>query len=240
MTSDTPPGWYPDPGQPSALRWWDGTAWTSRVAGPAVGGQAPADLGEEAVCGRRARIALLVAVPSQILGLVAFRVQVRELLDHLPDLDNGTGARPSFATGGWAVPMQLSGAVGIIAGVLFLLWFARSAANSQALGLPARRDPGAGVAGFLVPVINLWWPYQSTCDLFPPEDGHRSLVLRWFLLWMAGGFLGSIFSFVSLLLPGWEGWLLIAVPAALTALAALSARHVIAEVLASHEVLALR
>jgi hypothetical protein len=98
--------------------------------------------------------------------------------------------------------------------------------------------PGHRVGGFVLPVINLWWPYQSTCDLLPPGDGRRSLVLRWFLLWIGGGFLGSIFSFASLLLHGWEGWLLLMAPAVLTTLAALSARQVIAEVLASHEALA--
>ncbi|MFE1251331.1 DUF2510 domain-containing protein [Streptomyces sp. NPDC058735] len=35
MTQETPPGWYPDPGQksdgPATERWWDGRTWTDRV-----------------------------------------------------------------------------------------------------------------------------------------------------------------------------------------------------------------
>lgn len=27
-TATAPPGWYPDPGQPAELRWWDGAMWT--------------------------------------------------------------------------------------------------------------------------------------------------------------------------------------------------------------------
>ncbi|MEU7280696.1 DUF2510 domain-containing protein [Streptomyces sp. NPDC045431] len=31
MSMTTPPGWYPDPGNPAVEHWWDGTAWTGRT-----------------------------------------------------------------------------------------------------------------------------------------------------------------------------------------------------------------
>jgi len=48
MTQETPPGWYPDPGQtsygPPTERWWDGNAWTdqTRPVGAAAWGPPPA------------------------------------------------------------------------------------------------------------------------------------------------------------------------------------------------------
>lgn len=236
MVNHIPAGWYPDPAASSGLRWWDGSAWTAQVsqASPAV---APADIDEESRRGQRARVGLLVAVPAQLASVAFFHSQFKDFVDELRELEAGQPA-PDFAGGGWAVVTQVSGAVGLLVGVLFLLWFARSAANAQALGLPARREPAAGVAGFIVPVINLWWPYQSTSDLLPPGDARRPLVLRWFLLWMVGGLVGTVATWVSVFVSGSLGWALLAVPAVLTTLAALAARHLIGEIVTCHAGLA--
>lgn len=240
MAADIPAGWYPDPGNPAGLRWWDGTAWTERASQPGVGSTV-VDVEEEGRRAERARIGLLVAVPAQLLALVFLRIQFGDFIDEVRELDAGNGQISTDITGGaWGAATQISGAVGTIVGVLFLLWFVRSAHNARALGLPARREPAAGVAGFIVPIINLWWPYQSTSDLLPPGDSRRPLVLRWFLLWVVGGCVGAIVSWVAVFVGGGLGWALLLVPATLTTLAALAARHLVGEIVACHADLAAR
>ncbi|MFI7319389.1 DUF2510 domain-containing protein [Streptomyces venezuelae] len=44
-TPPTPPGWYPDPHQPSVERWWDGSAWTEHRRTPEYAQTAPAQQG---------------------------------------------------------------------------------------------------------------------------------------------------------------------------------------------------
>jgi len=240
MAADAPAGWYPDPGNPSGLRWWDGTSWTGRASQPS-GATTAVDIDEEARRARRARIGLLAAVPAQVATLVFARMQFGDFIDDIREFD-GTGGliEPDFTANAWGAASQISGAVGMVAAVLFLLWFSRSAHNALALGLPARREPAAGVAGFVIPVINLWWPYQSTSDLLPPGDARRPLVLRWFLLWMVGGLIGAIVTWVAVFVGGALGWALLAVPAVLTTLAALAARHLIGHIVACHTDLARR
>ena len=205
----------------------------------ASGATTAVDIDEEQRRARRARTGLLVAVPAQVAALAFLRIQFGDFVEEIRELDAGRGqVRPDFAGGAWGAASQISGAVGTVVAVLFLLWFVRSAHNAVALGLPARREPAAGVAGFIIPIINLWWPYQSTSDLLPPGDARRPLVLRWFLLWMVGGIVGAIVSWVAVFVGGWLGWALLAVPVALTTLAALAARHLVGEIVACHADLA--
>ncbi|MET9430187.1 DUF2510 domain-containing protein [Streptomyces sp. NPDC003036] len=42
MSMTTPPGWYPDPGNPAVEHWWDGTAWTGQTRPTAHPGPRPA------------------------------------------------------------------------------------------------------------------------------------------------------------------------------------------------------
>lgn len=44
MTQTTPAGWYPNPQNPTQLRWWDGTAWTDQVQA-SISEQAPGEVG---------------------------------------------------------------------------------------------------------------------------------------------------------------------------------------------------
>lgn len=55
-------GWYADPWQQAALRWWDGVQWTGAVSGPAPGpaiAQPPAGRGLAALFGDADRIAVI-------------------------------------------------------------------------------------------------------------------------------------------------------------------------------------
>lgn len=45
-----PQGWYPDPNDPSRLRWWDGNAWTEHTHAGQQGGQAA---GQEATASQQ-------------------------------------------------------------------------------------------------------------------------------------------------------------------------------------------
>ncbi|MFN8167510.1 MAG: heavy metal-binding domain-containing protein [Candidatus Nanopelagicales bacterium] len=44
MTQTTPAGWYPNPENPTQLRWWDGTAWTDQVQA-SISEQSPGEVG---------------------------------------------------------------------------------------------------------------------------------------------------------------------------------------------------
>lgn len=39
LPAGPPPGWYPDPADPAAVRYWDGATWTEQTAGAAPGHQ---------------------------------------------------------------------------------------------------------------------------------------------------------------------------------------------------------
>lgn len=229
MTGGPVPGWYPDPAGGTGLRWWDGNAWAPQPA-PAPARPAP-HLADEEAPARWARNLLPLAAAVQVAGSMAGRGWFHAVLR----ADQHIGSPTPQLFGGIGAVVQASGAVGAVTGVVFLVWFARSARNAAALGLRARRDPAAAVAGFVVPIISLWWPYQSTCDLLAEDDvAHRRLVLGWFLLWMLGGYVGAVVTLASAFVDSWVGWAMLAVPAALTTLAALAARKVVATVVDAH------
>lgn len=63
MSDSLPPGWYPAPGSPPVLRWWDGIRWTGETRDADAGGDpgsattAPGDTPEQAPGTRAAWLA---------------------------------------------------------------------------------------------------------------------------------------------------------------------------------------
>lgn len=116
MTQETPPGWYPDPGQtsdgPATERWWDGKAWTERtrpagsaaawgppeqVASPGNPGEYPAYPpypAQPPAGSRRGRMGIAVAVAVVVLASICVGVYA------LADNGNGNGGTANSQTPG--------------------------------------------------------------------------------------------------------------------------------------------
>jgi hypothetical protein len=146
------------------LRYWDGEEWSGYLH-VSAGAPLPRDaVDAERRAARWVRLAWLmypvVAIGSAIASLFTFDW----LLSHLDRL----GSRRGFGSlGPWpaAIGGQIGGPLALAVVVVTVVWSYQAARAGETLGLPARRSPGWVVAGWLLPVINLWWPYQSVRDL---------------------------------------------------------------------------
>jgi hypothetical protein len=256
------PGWFPDPWGTEKLRWWDGQAWTPHlyppaepapgpvtVGAPGAGGgtvwsdQALADaggvaaapaIGAERVAAHWARIGLLWAGPMQALYDVGVAVQAGWYADHFDELAKGHSPKLTGAAASVTPVLSYCSLGVLVAGVLFLVWMYRAAAVARLLGLPARRAPGLATFSFLIPIVNLWWPYQSTCDLLPPGHPGRHAVGRWWATWLSSSLLVPAI-FLAGYGPVWLRVVLAALAGGAAIAAAAAARVVIATVADVHQ-----
>jgi hypothetical protein len=74
---------------------------------------------------------------------------------------------------------------GLAAVVLDCVWQFRAATAARAMGLPATQSPGWGVAFWFIPIVNFWMPYLAIRDCLAPGDPNRTLILRYWLLFVA-------------------------------------------------------
>jgi len=187
-----------------------------------------------------ARIAVAIPALNYLSSLISQRIYRRQLLQ------DGHQFRIRYEAaqhGQTAAPLHLSGTVNpstplialltIAAIVVACMWQHRAAVAARALGLPATHSPGWGVGSWFVPVVNLWMPYQAIRDCLPPDDPHRPLVLRWWLVltatWLLTGTAGVVAYFSSGAALG------IGIPAAVACVGLLAtAPQVVASVRAAH------
>jgi len=189
----TPPGWYQDPWHQAPLRWWDGTRWTEHTSpyAPVPAGAAINQPSRAGLFERERRITpwlrgLLFVWP------LATAVSLGGLVSTFRSIVDGDEA--GSATGFWVLA-QLASVAGLAVLVLRVLWLYRAATVARALGFDPRREPLHSAIGWLIPILNYWWPYQGMTDLFPEGQRPDRRIAWWWGMSIASGL--SLFVVVA-------------------------------------------
>lgn len=188
-----PPGWHRDPWGLAGMRWWDGGQWTGYVSGPPAGHVAPADVAGERALATWLRPALVVGGIAQAVALVTSVPQAQWIVDHWDALTKPNGGEiPQMPASTSTSLSQLAFLAGLVVAILFMLWFYRAASTAWSSGLPARRGPVMATLSFIIPVLNLWWPYQAALDMVPASDARRAVIRWWWVAWLSGTLCGLL------------------------------------------------
>ncbi len=250
--SPPPGGWVPPPG-PAQTGWGPPQYPGQPGWGPAPGhgyGRpivAPDIAGTEQA-GRRARLAIWIGLVLYVVQLATSLVilpTVRDMFQQMiDDIEAGrttttvaTNTEPAYVAAN--LVSNVAGIGFIVVGIIFLIWVHKALTNAGALGLRLTHSPGWGVAGFIVPIIQFWVPYQAMRDLFPEGNAARSTVTRWFASWLGASLLSVIMT-VTAIFSLAAGAALGLVVAGLYVVAAVSIRSIIEEASRTHAELATR
>jgi hypothetical protein len=150
------------------------------------------DLNKAVKAGKVARLGLIFGAGSYVIlyasnlaVIYAIAPWYRQLLEAAAQgRDPRTWPQAPTQSGGYLVGSALSmiGEIGLLAvGILFLMWFYKAATIARDAGLKASLRPGWAIGGFLVPIINLWFPYLVARDLFPRGHPAQRIVMQWWI-----------------------------------------------------------
>ena len=169
-----PADWYPDPGDPHRLRYWDGARWTDHVVPWRP--TAPVHTYRSA---RSWAIASCLLVVLVAVACCAVAVAAGVAVD---DPDNG----------GLPVYVGLLVAVGglqVAAYPFTCLWLWQTRENAEALNPRARHSRSRGWiwGGWVTPFVSFWFPFQVIRDIRDatrPRGAGGGLIEWWWLFWV--------------------------------------------------------
>jgi len=196
------PNWYPDPAGGPRQRYWDGATWTSHL-------WPPINVDELATTARRAKTAILIAVPVQVAAIELNGVQIRSTIKTTRESIDQMNEQFSPVTGPQQAPnpvlppmtpIQPTGvsALGsltslpiLVIGIVFVMWFSKAATIAKQLGRPAKWSPGWAIGGWFIPIGSFFIPYGVGRDLLRAGDPRRSSVKSWWALYMGSAVLSA-------------------------------------------------
>jgi hypothetical protein len=175
------------------LRWWDGQRWTPaqlplrppppprpRPAIPPYLGRTER-LGRIAIVARASLLILTAALYARVLSdwLRDYSRLLAGTPGQAPLVDFNAFVRNSLLLAGSSLLLWVP--IGLLA-----IWTYRCATAGAALGIPATNTPALGAAGWVIPVLHYWFPYQAVRDSLPPGHPARRTAAWWW-----GGDLGT-------------------------------------------------
>jgi hypothetical protein len=223
------------------MRWWDGARWTEHVAGwgqPAHTAPLPTGSGLRAAAdgmpaeyhlARWLRPLLLVWPLALAASSVSLASSVHQILD-----EHATSSTAS----GWDYVGNVGSVLSITLLVVRILWLVRAGDVARRLSLPARRQPIASAIGWIIPILNFWWPYQGVRDLFPPSERPGGRLGWWWGCNVAAPIALIAGAAAATFVPVGVAVVLVGVALIPSIVAAALERTLVADVLAIHERLA--
>jgi hypothetical protein len=194
------PGWYDDPWATSSLRWWDGTQWTPHAHHP---GYAPAsylapigveDLNGVERWGRRASLALAIGAAFTVALYLLYATLLHSVLHNIEHqfrvYNDQLNADPDSSPAlhlhvGRIFLLEFAALPVLVVQIVFIIWLFQAAGLGQRLRLPAAHERMWAIIGYIIPIVNFWFPYEVARDLLPPSSPSSPSPLRSCSRWSA-------------------------------------------------------